>query len=45
MAMWNVLRTCGIFYGHYGNLVAIGYIYPRFGILCIEKSGNPGQET
>jgi hypothetical protein len=25
-----------------GNLVAIWYIFPRFGMLCQEKSGNPG---
>jgi hypothetical protein len=24
------------------NLVAIWYIFPRFGQLCQEKSGNPG---
>jgi hypothetical protein len=46
----------GIFFGHikntmdiwyilllFGNLVAIWYIF-RFGILCQEKSGNPGQQ-
>jgi hypothetical protein len=25
----------------FGDLVAIWYILPRFGILCREKSGNP----
>jgi hypothetical protein len=25
----------------FGNLLAIWYILPRFGILCQEKSGNP----
>jgi hypothetical protein len=25
----------------FGNLVAVWYIFPRFGILCLEKSGNP----
>jgi hypothetical protein len=24
-----------------GNLVVIWYLFPRFGILCQEKSGNP----
>jgi hypothetical protein len=24
----------------FGNLMAIWYIFPRFGILCQEKSGN-----
>jgi hypothetical protein len=38
----------GILYGHLvnfmviGNLVAIWYISPHFGLLCQEKSGNPG---
>jgi hypothetical protein len=26
----------------YGNYVVIWYIFPRFGTLCQEKSGNPG---
>jgi hypothetical protein len=26
----------------FGNLVVIRYIFPRFGILHQEKSGNPG---
>jgi hypothetical protein len=36
-----------IFYGHLeyvmiiGNVVLILYSFPRFGILCQEKSGNP----
>jgi hypothetical protein len=28
----------------FGNFVVIWYIFPRFGILCQEKSGNPGLE-
>jgi hypothetical protein len=28
----------------FGNVVVIWYIFPRFGILCQDKSGNPGQE-
>jgi hypothetical protein len=24
-----------------GNVVVIWYIFPRFGLLCQEKSGNP----
>jgi hypothetical protein len=44
MALWNIVRTFGIFYGHFGNLVAILYIFPHFGILCQEKSGNPAGE-
>jgi hypothetical protein len=47
MVSWNI----GIYYGYLvnftnghlpSNLVAILYIYPRFGILNKEKSGNPG---
>jgi hypothetical protein len=43
----------GIFFGHFeyitamwpfGNFVAILYISTRFGILCGEKSGNPGRD-
>jgi hypothetical protein len=30
-----------LFYNHLGNFVAIWYIFPRFGILCQEKSGTP----
>jgi hypothetical protein len=25
----------------FGNVDAFWYIFPRFGILCLEKSGNP----
>jgi hypothetical protein len=35
MAIWYIL-------GPFGNLVVIWYIFPRFGILYREKSGNPG---
>jgi hypothetical protein len=31
----------GIFYGHLVYFVVIWYIYPRFGMLYHEKSGNP----
>jgi hypothetical protein len=44
---WHILWSFGIFYGHfgifYGHLyLVIWYIFPRFGILCQEKSGSPG---
>jgi hypothetical protein len=26
----------------FGNVMVIWYIFPRFGKLCPEKSGNPG---
>jgi hypothetical protein len=29
----------------FGNVMEIWYIFPRFGILCQEKSGNPGAEA
>jgi hypothetical protein len=31
--LWNILRP-------FGNLVAIWYHFPRFGILCQEKFSN-----
>jgi hypothetical protein len=36
-AVWCILWPLG-------NLWAIWYIFPNFGILCQEKSGNPGSE-
>jgi hypothetical protein len=27
----------------FGNVVVIWYIFLRFGIMCQEKSGNPGR--
>jgi hypothetical protein len=43
MVIWNILRSfdIGILW-QFGNAVVIWYIFPRFGILCQEKSGNPG---
>jgi hypothetical protein len=40
VVIWNI-RLFGKFYGHFGIVVVIWYIFPRFGILCQEKSGNP----
>jgi hypothetical protein len=34
-AIWYILWS-------FGNLGAFWYIFHRFGILCQEKSGNPG---
>jgi hypothetical protein len=44
MAIWNryIIAIC-YFLRPFGNLVAIWYIFPRFGILCQEKSGNPAR--
>jgi hypothetical protein len=36
-AIWYILWP-------FGNVVVICYIFLRFGILCQEKPGNPGQE-
>jgi hypothetical protein len=41
MTIWPILRPLQIFYGHLIYFVAIWYIFPRFGILDQEKSGNP----
>jgi hypothetical protein len=38
LVIWYILWSIG-------NLVAIGYIFPHFGILCQEKSGNPDEEA
>jgi hypothetical protein len=44
-AIWNILRTFGIFYGHLIHFVLIWYIFPHFGTMYQEKSGNPGERT
>jgi hypothetical protein len=36
--IWYILRP-------FGNVVVIWYSFPRFGILCHEKSGNPDCEA
>jgi hypothetical protein len=36
-AIWYILCP-------FGNVVVIWYMFPRFGILCQEKSGNPVPE-
>jgi hypothetical protein len=41
MAIWNILRPSGIFYGHLVMLWSFGIYFPRFGISGLEKSGNP----
>jgi hypothetical protein len=46
MAVWNILRPFSIFYGRLViYVVVIWYIFPRFGILHLEKSGNPASKT
>jgi hypothetical protein len=34
MVIWNILSP-------FGNVMVIWYIFPCFGALCQEKSGNP----
>jgi hypothetical protein len=36
-AIWYILWP-------FGNVVVIWYTFPSFGILCQEKSGNPGAD-
>jgi hypothetical protein len=43
MVVWNILRAFGIFYGHFGTVAVIWYVFPPFGIFCQEKSGKPDQ--
>jgi hypothetical protein len=49
MAIWNILQTFGIFYGHLVHFVFIWYIlcsfgtFFGFGIMYQEKSGSPGR--
>jgi hypothetical protein len=45
MTIWSILRMLDIFYGHLVYFVVIWYIFPRFGILDQEKSGNPGEAS
>jgi hypothetical protein len=42
MTILSILRPLEILYGHSVYFVVILYIFPRFGILDREKSGNPG---
>jgi hypothetical protein len=40
MAIWSIVRLLGIFCGHLVYFMVIWYIFPRFGMLYQEKSGN-----
>jgi hypothetical protein len=42
MDTWSILLSFVTFYGHLVQFVVIWYIFPNFGILYQEKSGNPG---
>jgi hypothetical protein len=41
MTIWSSLRPLEVFNGHLVYFVVIWYIFPRFGMLYQEKSGNP----
>jgi hypothetical protein len=40
--IWSSLQPFSIFYGHLVYFVVICHIFPHFGVLYLEKSGNPG---
>jgi hypothetical protein len=44
-AIWYILLPFGNIFGHLVYLWVIWYIFYRFGILCQEKSGNPGLQS
>jgi hypothetical protein len=39
------MEDVGIFYGHWVYFAVIWYIFPVFGMLYQEKSGNPDSEA
>jgi hypothetical protein len=41
MAIWNILMRFGNFYCYLVHFLPIWYIFPGFGIMYQEKSGNP----
>jgi hypothetical protein len=41
IGIWYILRPFDIFYGHLVYFVLTWYVFPRFGILNQQKSGNP----
>jgi hypothetical protein len=41
LVILNISRPLGIWGWAFGNFVVTLYIFPRFGILHKEKSGNP----
>jgi hypothetical protein len=45
LVIWSISRSFGTFCGHLVNFIAIWYIFPRFGILYQEKSGNPAENS
>jgi hypothetical protein len=46
MTLWSRYFTAiGNIFGHLVYFVVIWYIFPRFGILYLEKSGNPAGDA
>jgi hypothetical protein len=46
MAIWSILQPFGILYiCAFGMFGVIWYIFPHFGILYKEKSGNPASHS
>jgi hypothetical protein len=45
MNICPILRPINIFYGPLVYFVVIWYIFPRVGILYLQKSGNPDAES
>jgi hypothetical protein len=45
MTIWSILRPFGIVCGHLAYVMVIWYVFPRFGMLYQEKSGNPATTT
>jgi hypothetical protein len=41
----SILRPFGTFSGHIVHFLAFWYIFPHFGMLYQEKSGNPDSNT
>jgi hypothetical protein len=41
MEIRSFLHPFDTFYGNLVYFMVIGYIFPRFGILCQDKYGNP----
>jgi hypothetical protein len=39
--IWNILQIFGILYDLFVQFVFIWYIFSGFGIMYLEKSGNP----
>jgi hypothetical protein len=45
MAAWSILQPICIFCDHMVYFLVVWYIFPRFGMLSREKSGNPAENN